>query len=456
MAQELIALLAGLVVGATFSWLLLRTRVTAAEAAAINESRIELTRFAERANRVPALESKCDELTREKQQLRIDLAAVTAALTAEQKQGVEKLALLEKAKEQMSAAFKSLATDILEEKATRFTQQNQTNIGQILQPLKTQLDQFQTKVDQVYVQEAQGRTALGEQVRQLTSLNQQVSLDAQNLANALKGSAKTQGNWGEWILGRVLEIAGFREGREYHSQARYQRENGHRGQPDVVINMPGGRHLVVDSKVSLTDYEQYANAPDERTRKDALARHLNSIRRHVKDLHEQDYQRLCGLDSLDFVVMFVPIESAFAVALAQDGTLWEDGWKKNVLIASPSTLLFVVRTVAYLWRQEDQASHVREIADRGAELYNKLVGFVEELDKVGDKLHGARESFDDAYRKLSKGRGNVIRQAEMLKEMGVKPSKTLPYTLVEEAMENEVTLSSLAAAAGSDLAQLDK
>jgi DNA recombination protein RmuC len=396
------------------------------------------------------LVGKRDELINENKDLQAELAKMTAVLTAEQEQGAEKLALLNGAKEQLRAAFTCLANDILETKAAQFTEQNNTNLGQILEPLKTQLNQFKSKVEQVYVQETEGRAALGQQVLQLTRLNQQLSQDAQNLANALKGSAKTQGNWGEMILVRVLEASGLSEGRDYQLRPSYQRENGHRGQPDVVINLPGEKHLVIDAKASLTDYERYVNAVEEGVRCDALGGHLNSMHRHVKELSEQDYQKLYGLNSLDFVIMFVPIESAFAVALAQDTTLWEEAWRKNVLLVSPSTLLFVLRTVAYLWQQEDQARHVREIADRGAELYNKLVGFIEDLDKLDDRLHGARDSFDSAYKKLSKGRGNVIRQAEMLKEMGVKPTKALPADLVESAMDDAELIPSLAAVDGSE------
>jgi len=309
-----------------------------------------------------------------------------------------------------------------------------------LEPLKTKLQEFQTKVDLIHVSDSKDRTALWQQVNQLMALSDRVSDDAKNLASALKGSSKAQGNWGELVLERVLEVSGLTEGRDYHLQETHKREDGTRARPDVVINLPEKRHVVVDSKASLTDYEQWVNSASDEDRENAIDRHIASVRRHMKDLSERNYQQLYSLNSLDFVIMFIPIESAFAVAIAKDSTLWDEAWTKNVLLVSPSTLLFVLRTVAYLWRQEDQVRNVQEIADRGAELYNKLVGFVGDLDKVDNQLRLARDSFDIAYRKLSTGQGNVIRQAEMLRELGVRPSKSLPADLVEVSREEPLVV----------------
>ena len=299
-----------------------------------------------------------------------------------------------------------------------------------------------------------GRAVLGEQVRQLASLNRQISDDAKNLTTALKGSSKTQGNWGEMILERMLESSGLHKGREYELRESYEREDGRRGQPDVVINLPEGRHLVIDAKVSLTDYEFLVNAADDGQREAAEARHIQSVRRHVKDLSEKNYPDLHGLKTLDFVVMFVPIEPAFAAAISADGSLWETALKKNVLLVSPSALLFVLRTVAVLWRQEEQARHVKEIARRGGELYNKLVGFVEALDRVGLRIRQAQESFDEAHRKLKSGQGSVIRQAEMLKGLGVRPSKSLPQGMIEEAMQE--MLPDIAASDAVEISEEEK
>lgn len=325
----------------------------------------------------------------------------------------------------------------MEEKAKRFTEQNQHNIGLLVEPVKTKLQEFQRKVEEVYVQEGKDRRALGEQVRQLIELNQSLTQDAKNLTRALKGSSKAQGNWGELVLERVLESSGLRKGEEYDVQESHTREDGSRAQPDVVIHLPEERHLVVDAKVSLNSYEDFAVAEDEADRRAAIRRHLDSVRGHIKDLSEKNYQTLYDLNSLDFVLMFVPIEPAFMLAISHDRDLFIDAWQKNVLLVSPSTLLFVVRTVAHLWRQEAQNRNTQENGKRRAELYDKLVGFVTDLQSLGNRLKQAQNDYETAYNKFTGGRGNVIRQAEMLRQLGVKPSKALPPALVELAIDNE-------------------
>ncbi|MDD3609397.1 MAG: DNA recombination protein RmuC [Halothiobacillaceae bacterium] len=364
------------------------------------------------------------------------LAELSTQLEAERGQAAEKLALLDSARETLANQFRALASDILEEKSRRFTEQNQTNIGQLLDPLRVKLQEFQGKVEEVYVQEGKDRSALAEQVRQLMELNRTLSADAKSLTRALKGSTKAQGNWGELVLERVLEASGLRRGEEYDVQESHTREDGSRAQPDVVVHLPGERHLVIDAKVSLIAYEQYVNAEDDApARQEALRQHLASVRAHIRGLSERNYQTLYGLGSLDFVLMFVPVEPAFMLAITHDRELFMDAWQKNVLLVSPSTLLFVVRTVAHLWRQEAQTRNAQEIARRGAELYDKLSGFVADMQSLGNRLEQARKDYDGALSKLSTGRGNVIRQAEMLRELGIKPSKSLPESLIAAAGE---------------------
>jgi DNA recombination protein RmuC len=360
-----------------------------------------------------------------------ELTELRTRLESERASAEEKLELLVQAKEALSDQFKTLASDILEEKSKRFAEQNQATLGQLLDPLRTQLSEFKGKVEDVYVNESKDRSALAEQVRQLVGLNQALSQDAKNLTHALKGSAKTQGNWGELVLERVLEASGLRKGHEYHVQESQQREDGTRAQADVVINLPEERRLVVDAKVSLTAYEAHIVADTDEERALAMRRHLESVRTHIKGLSGKQYQALYGLKSLDFVLMFVPIEPAFMMAVTNDNDLFMEAWNRNVLLVSPSTLLFVVRTVAHLWRQEAQSRNAQDIAKRGAELYDRLVAFVEDLQMVGAKLKQAQVAFDDAQKKLSTNKGNVIRQAEMLRELGVKPTKALPAPLVE-------------------------
>jgi DNA recombination protein RmuC len=364
---------------------------------------------------------------------RAQVAALTMQLTQERNQSQEKMALLQNAREELTLQFKNLANDILEEKSKRFSEQNQQSLGQLLDPLKTKLQEFQGKVEQVYVQEGKDRSALAEQVRQLMELNKTVSQEANNLTKALKGSNKTQGNWGELVLERVLESSGLRKGEEYDVQESHTLDDGRRLQPDVVVHLPDDRHLVIDAKATLVAYEDYANAEDDKHREAALKRHLDAVRSHIKGLSDKNYQDLYGLKSLDFVLMFVPIEPAFMLAVTHDRELYMDAWNKNVLLVSPSTLLFVVRTVANLWRQEAQTRNAQDIAKRGAELYDKLAGFVEDMESLGTRLNQAQKDYDGAINKLSTGRGNVIRQAEMLKKLGVKPSKSLPTPMVEIA-----------------------
>jgi DNA recombination protein RmuC len=401
-------------------------------------------RIAHLQSELTELISKRDRLQTDQETLKTQLAEVSTALDAERKHNIEKLALLEEAKEQLADRFKSLANDILEEKAQRFTEQNKTNISQILEPLKVKLQEFHSKVEEVYVQEGKDRSALAEQVRQLMSLNNQLSEEAHNLTKALKGSGKAQGNWGELILERVLELSGLRKGHEYDVRETVAREDGSRAQPDVVVHLPDGKQLVVDAKVSLIAYEEYANADSDVIRAAAIARHLESVRTHIKQLSHRNYQMLYELKSLDFVIMFVPVEPAFILAISNDAHLWEQAWDKNVLLVSPSTLLFVVRTVAHLWRQQDQNRNVQEIAKRGAELYDKLVGFVTDFTHLGERLTQAKDSYDNAYGKLSRGRGNLIRKAETLKDLGVTPTKSLPEKLVESAFDDSFSLPALA------------
>ena len=386
-----------------------------------------------RAERLPLVEGRLQEAEQQLSVLNAQIAGLNTQLTQERSQNGEKMALLQSARDELTSQFKNLANEILEEKSKRFSEQNQQSLGQLLEPLKSRLQEFQGKVEQVYVQEGKDRSALAEQVRQLMELNRTVSQEANNLTRALKGSNKTQGNWGELILERVLETAGLRKGEEFDVQESHTTGDGKRLQPDVVLHLPEDRHLVIDAKATLVAYEDYANAEDDKHREAALKRQLDAVRAHIKGLSDKNYQDLYGLKSLDFVLMFIPIEPAFMLAVTHDRELFMDAWNKNVLLVSPSTLLFVVRTVASLWRQEAQNRNAQEIAKRGAELYDKLSGFVEDMESLGNRLKQAQDNYDTAFGKLYKGKGNAIRQAEMLKKLGVKPNKSLPNSLVDSA-----------------------
>jgi DNA recombination protein RmuC len=408
-----------------------------------SSSRLTAELAAEREN-LAALRSRFEETQArleaqrtEANSLAVEVAQLRNTLESERNVSQEKLALLLDAKAALTDQFKALANEILEEKSKRFTEQNQTNLGALLDPLKLKITEFQTKIEDTYVKEGKDRTALGEQVRQLMELNQHLSEDAKNLTRALRGSAKAQGTWGEWILETVLDGSGLRKGHEYVVQSSHSREDGTRALPDVIILLPEGRSLVIDSKVSLVAYEEFAVTENEAERAAAGKRHMESIKGHIKGLSGKNYQLLYSLNSLDFVLLFVPIEPAFMLAVASDRDLFMDAWNRNVLLVSPSTLLFVVRTVAHLWRQEAQSRNAQEIAKRGAELYDKFVGFVEDMNSLGQRLKQAQSHYDEAYGKLSTGRGNLVGQAQKLRQLGVKPSKSLAPALVDGAYESD-------------------
>ncbi|MGQ0530388.1 MAG: DNA recombination protein RmuC [Panacagrimonas sp.] len=368
-----------------------------------------------------------------------DSRTLQTRLESERQQSQEKLALLLEAREQLSQQFKTLAADILDEKTRKFTEQNQLNLGALLTPLSEQIKVFKAKVEEVYVNEGKDRSALKEQVQLLTQLNNTLSQDTQNLTLALKGDRKAQGNFGEIILDDVLEKAGLIAGQHYVKQGGVTAADGQGTSiPDVVITLPGERYLVVDSKMTLPDYRAFADAQDDGERSVALKRHLVSIRAHIKGLSDKKYQTLYDLKSLDFVVMFVPLEPAFTVAVTHDAELFQHAWEKNVLLVSPSTLLFVVRTVANLWRQEDLSRNAKDISAQGAKLYDKLVGFVNDLDEVGKRIQQAQDSYGDARRKLKDGSGNLIGQAEKLRKLGVKPAKMLSSAWVESTATEEL------------------
>jgi DNA recombination protein RmuC len=348
--------------------------------------------------------------------------------------------VVEQMRVNLPETFKSLANEVLEEKSRRFVEQNQTSLGQVLEPLRTRLEDFQTKIEAARMEQVRGGEKLSAHIDKLFESNTRISDQANNLAIALRGSSKAQGAWGELILERTLEAAGLRPGHEYDAQESYAADNGTRAQPDVVVHLPGDRHLIIDSKVSLVHHGAYNTAESDAARALAADSHCSSVRTHIRGLAEKNYQTLYGLNSIDFVIMFLPFESAFMLAISRDDKLWEQAWQRNVLLVSPSTLLFVLRTVASLWRQEAQKHNVEEIARRGAELYNKLAGFVADFTDMGKRLEQAQASYAGALGKLHTGPGNVIRQAELLKALGVKPTKQIPQGLIELAQQETLEL----------------
>jgi DNA recombination protein RmuC len=385
--------------------------------------------------------AEVEQWRREAGAARVEAAELRTALEKERSGAAEKIALLQAAREELSNQFKVLANGILEEKSKAFTEQNQANLTNLLTPLREKFGEFQSKVESLEKDGVAGRSELKTQIEQLRTLNERLSSDAANLVTALKGSSKTQGDWGELVLEKLLETAGLHRNVEYRVQQTFGREEGGNARLDVILDLPEDRHLVIDSKVSLNSYTDYCNEEDEEAKKQALRQHLASMRNHLKELSAREYQDLYGLKSLDFVLMFVPIEPAFMLGIANDSRLWQDAYDKNVLLVSPSSLLCVVRTVAQIWRQERQARNVEQIAKQGRTLYDKFSGFTEDLLKIGRKLGDARESYESALNKLTRGSGNLVSQAEKLVKLGIRPNKTLPPALIEQAVEENEPLA---------------
>jgi DNA recombination protein RmuC len=362
-------------------------------------------------------------------------------LAAERRQSADKLATLQQtaqeAKTVLSDQFKNLANEILEEKSKRFAEQNQQNLDILLKPLQEKLTDFRKQVDETYQSEARERFALKQEVEKLAGLNLRMTDETRALTNALKGESKTQGDWGELVLETILENSGLRKGEEYLVQDTQTISDGSRLQPDVVIRLPESKHLVIDSKVSITAYTRYIQADDEAIKTAELNSHVLSMKQHIQGLSAKNYQDLYGVGSIDFVLMFIPIEPAFLAAMRHAPDIYQEALKKNIVIVCPSTLLATVRTVAHLWRQEHQNRNAQEIARQCASLYDKCVGFVEDLDKVGVRLEQAQISYTDAVGKLKTGRGNLIRTAENVKKLGVKPNKSLPSKLTDVADDDE-------------------
>ena len=360
-----------------------------------------------------------------------------AELDSERKQGLGRIESLNEAKEALTSQFKNLANEILEDKSKRFTEQNAASLDALLKPLQTKLTEFKEQVNNSYGNEARERFALKSEIERLANLNLRMSDETRSLTQALKGDSKVQGNWGELVLESILESSGLRKGEEYVVQDSHTQSDGSRLQPDVVIKLPEGRSLVVDSKVSITAYARHAETTDPATAERELAAHVQSLRQHIQGLSGKNYSSLYGVGSVDFVLMFVPIEPAFLLALKTAPNLYQEALAKNIVLVCPSTLMATLRTVAHLWRQDHQNRNALEIAKQCGSLYDKFVGFVDDLEKLGQRLDQAQTSYHDAFNKLKTGKGNLIRSAEKVRELGVKPSKNLSTPLIESSSDSE-------------------
>jgi len=360
-----------------------------------------------------------------------------AALESERKQGLGRIESLNEAKEALTIQFKNLANDILDDKTRRFTEQNALSLDALLKPLQTKLTEFKEQVSTSYANESRERFALKNEIERLSALNIKMSDETRSLTQALKGDSKVQGNWGELVLESILESSGLRKGEEYLVQDSHTQVDGSRLQPDIVVRLPEGRHLVVDSKVSITAYARHAESVDADTAQIELNAHIQSLRQHIQGLSSKNYSSLYGVGSVDFVLMFIPIEPAFLLALKSAPNLYQEALAKNIVLVCPSTLMATLRTVAHLWRQDHQNKNALEIARQCGALYDKFVGFVDDMEKLGQRIDQAQTSYHDAFNKLKTGKGNLIRTAEKVRELGVKPSKTLPPGLLDSTADTD-------------------
>lgn len=383
--------------------------------------------------------------TEEIQALREKLVQISTQREQELAHAEDKFQSLQAAREELRQQFRAMASDILDEKSVKLAETNQLGLGSILQPLQEKIASFEKKVEETYSREARERFSLEQELRNLQTLNSRLSEDALNLTRALKGDNKAQGNWGEFILSSILDASGLTEGREYETQRTLMASQPHatddgrmiRSQPDVLIYLPDNRQVIVDSKVSLTAYERYCSAETEEERQLSLQQHVLSLKSHIKQLSEKRYQNLPQLNSLDFVLLFVPIEPAFSLALQKEPGLFNSAFEHQIVLVGPTTLLATLRTIQNIWRYENQSRNAQDIANKAGAMYDKFVNFAEDMDELGKKIDTTRRSYDAAMNKLQLGRGNLISRAETLRELGARASKQQMPDRLEQARQSD-------------------
>lgn len=349
-----------------------------------------------------------------------------------QEHGKEKSELLRNAREEMQLQFKTLAQDIFEEKSRRLTDQNNEKLDTMLQPFREQIRSFRNRVDAIFLEETRERSSLKTEIMHLRELNQQINTEAKNLTEAITGNNKLQGTWGEMVLERLLEQSGLRKGHEYDTQVGLRDSRNRLLKPDVIVHLPEQRDIVIDSKVSLSAWSRYINSDDEAERERAMAEHLQSIRNHLTELCKKDYSSLKTINSLEFVLMFIPIDAAFITAMQHQDRLMSDMYSRRIIIVTPTTLLVTLKTVEHIWQLEKQNRNALEIAGKAGLLYDKFCGFLEDMEKLGRQLDISRESYDRAVNKLSRGRGNLVSQARNFPGLGVQTKKEIPKSFLEE------------------------
>lgn len=378
-------------------------------------------------------QQRSEALARELHDAQVALREQEVTLDKERRANTEKLELLERNRDALKQEFENLANKIFEQKSEHFSQQTRTSLDTLLNPFRDQLQDFRKRVEDVYTTETRDRQALRSEIKSLQELNRQITEEASNLTRALKGDKKIQGNWGELILERVLEKSGLRKGAEYETQGSYRDGDNQLLRPDVVVYLPDSRNLIIDSKVSLLAYQQWVTEEDDVAREEALKQHVEAVRNHIRTLSEKDYSQLNGLHSPDFVLLFMPIEPAFVAAFQQDENLFAEAFERKIIVVTPTTLLATLRTIENIWRYERQSQNARRIAERASAVYDKLRVFVEAMERLGGQLHTAQGTYDSAMNTLTRGRGNLISQANRFVELGVRVKKELPKGIMDQA-----------------------
>jgi len=437
------AILIALTIGFYIGKLLSKTQSNAEKSNLEGQLTSQSHQLAELKSSIQNLQIEKQKTQTEKEELAILLAKKENDFdnllerTKEQKEEINHL------QEKFSKEFENLANKILEEKTQKFTEQNKENLKNILSPLQDKILHFEKKVEDTHKESIDYHAALRQQIVSLSEMNAQMSKETINLTKALKGDSKMQGNWGELVLERVLEKSGLEKGREYEVQQAFTTTEGTRILPDVIIHLPDGKKMVVDSKVSLTAYEKYVNEEDDTQQNIHLKEHVNSVKRHVEQLSDKRYQDIYQMESPDFVLLFIPIEPAFALALQEDLTLYNKAFEKNIVIVTPSTLLATLRTIDSMWTNQKQQENAIEIARQAGALYDKFEGFVSDLIKIGKKMDEAKVEYSAAMNKLTEGKGNLVTSAEKLKKMGAKAKKALPEAILKRAENDEESLTEI-------------
>ena len=428
--MELVFLLTGIILSAFVVWLIMHGKSEIHSKALSEKNFFFQQQIEELKAALSEKERSLIELTAQYSSKETELKNLNQRLL-EQKQEMLEIG------EKFNLEFRNLANEILEEKSKKFTEQNKTNLDQILKPLGEKIKEFEKKVEETYDKESQQRFSLKEEVKRLAELNQQVSKEASSLTKALKGESKTQGNWGEVILESILVRTGLRKGYEYTVQDSFTTDVNQRFQPDVIVHYPGERSIIIDSKVTLTAYDNYIAAENEEEQLAALKAHLVSVKNHINELASKNYQDIAEIKTLDFVVLFMPVEPAYLLAIQNEPQLWNYAYEKRILLISPTNLIAVLKMIESLWKQEYQSRNVFEIARQGGELYDKFAGLIEDLTDIGNKLDQTRKSYESSMNKLATGKGNLVGRVQKLKELGVKTRKTLPDNLLQRTLENK-------------------